>query len=217
MLEEYIHRIFSVVKEWWGIETAVLSHEGLLYDYKGDRERAEELAALAPAELRSRLKVNYVLSGYKDKALFIHSKNSFTLVLEGNRVALSTYLEPLLRATSENSIKCKYCGRELDLETSICPRCGAKYSFTLASCPNCGYTKIHKVCPSCKKAIDYRGRAIVKDKLPLAVFSIGAGFMLLTSILIEPANIILGIGGALSLAIVGFILWLLAPIYRYKE
>ncbi len=205
--EELFQRVFTSIKRFWGIDVAALAYEGLLFDYAGNRDEAEKLAALAPQAVDTSVvgNVRYCLLGEDGTTLFIYHAPPFTVAIRGRKSAIAAYLEPMLRVLEGRSIRCSYCGTELDLEIAKCPRCGAEIPFTVVTCPSCGYTWHFRKCPRCGKDIDVVGRKLGRDPTPLIIFTITGGISLAIAALAHA--IVIGAVAAAVIVSIGYVLW----------
>jgi len=163
-----LRKAFEVIGNCFGIDVAVISHEGLLYEYRGDASRAEELAAVAPSELSSSSELSFAIVHRNNVTMLTARIGGYAVAFEGVEGALRAYLEPLVRILRDSEARCSFCGFELDSAVVTCPSCGARHPFTLHSCPKCGYTQLVRKCPRCGKPIDEEGRRIVVRKIPIA-------------------------------------------------
>jgi len=163
-LPQSLDKLFNTFSQCSGIELSVVSHEGYLYRFSGNREDAEELAANAPIHIPSRSPdpENYgaALLIHGERATLVMSRGDFAVAFRGGAKWLISYAPAMYRILRNESIKCPYCGRELDTEIVTCPSCGAKHPFTLAECPGCGFQPVYRLCPGCGRAITPAGTGI---------------------------------------------------------
>ncbi|NPA96021.1 MAG: hypothetical protein GXO32_00280 [Crenarchaeota archaeon] len=188
-LPKGLRKVFDALSQCYGVELSVISHEGLLYEYRGDVSRAESLAAWSPTMMSGGKELSFALVHREGATVLAVRMGEYTVAFEGDEKALSAYLKPVTRIASEREAKCGFCGFELDSAVVTCPRCGASYPFTLHSCPKCGYTTLVRRCPKCGRSIDEDGRRVSVSKLPLAT-ALGAvaGVVLaLTSFFLFPS------------------------------
>ncbi len=167
-LPHNLRKAFEVISNCFGIDVAVVSHEGLLYEYRGDSSRAEELAATAPSRLGGSEEPSFAVVHSGDSTILAARVGGYAVAFEGEESALQKYLAPLVRIVRGAEARCSYCGFELDSAVVTCPRCGARHPFTLHSCPSCGYAQVVRRCPRCGKLVDEEGRRIVVKKVPFA-------------------------------------------------
>ncbi len=199
-----LERVFDVLAGVDGIDLLVLSHEGLLFKYRGGVEEAEALSATMSEHLdrvrREYGDLKYVVLALQDRMIVGLMQGKFLLVVRGGERVLSRYIPVITRLVSGDVVKCSFCGASLDAYAYQCPRCGKKYPFTLGECPFCGYRSPRRSCPSCGKPINYVGEPVKLDLTPLYSFSIAAALYgaLLMVVKLSPLLVVSGIGALLA-------------------
>ena len=188
-LPKELRKIFDVLKQSHGVEVAVISHEGLLYEYSGEVSRAESLAAWSPSIVSGGSEPSFAFLHKEGATILVVRMGEYAVAVEGDRAALSAYLKPLIRIARGEEAKCSYCGLELDSTLVACPKCGALYPFTVHSCPSCGYTELARKCPKCGKLVDEDGRRVRVSRLPLATAlgAVAGVILALTSFFLFPS------------------------------
>ncbi|NPA96884.1 MAG: hypothetical protein GXO32_04730 [Crenarchaeota archaeon] len=160
---------YDSLSRCYGVEVAVIAHEGLLYEYRGDASRAEGLAAIAPSLAEG----DGVAYRGGEKAVAVAKRGEFSIGLEGDPRALSSYLPQLARIVRGEEIRCAWCSAELDREVISCPSCGAPIPLTVGRCPKCGAHIEEVECPRCRKPITHLGTRARRSHGSLASLVIG--------------------------------------------
>ncbi len=200
-----LERVFDALTNFDGVDMVALSHEGLLYRYRGSVEEAEAMSATM-SEYMSRVRkeygeLKYFAVALGDELVVGFMLDRFLLLARGAEKVMRSYIPVVTRLVSGDVVKCGFCGANLDAYAYQCPGCGKRYPFTLSECPFCGYRSVRRSCPSCGKPIDYRGQIIKPDLTPLYSFSVASAIYGIIMALLSPGNTLLiavGVGSILG-------------------
>ncbi len=168
-VDERLNSFIEQVSKIRGVAYVAASSEGLPYMTKGtDKEGAEYASAIASSLLRSVEELSVLLDKGKPEWLKVYLPDDYRIQLfkyQNLAIALKYegYLERVIEKlinnlTSNVTVKCPYCKRDLTFTTIRCPSCGALNVFNEPRCWSCGADLSLKSCPYCGKLIYYDGR-----------------------------------------------------------